>query len=288
MAGGKHFVDLKRDRLIKRLSLVDPVLDDLLQGNLLTQEQYDVVHKQRTSQKKMRQLYSYVTGWGLRDKDLFLSILQKHDQHLIWDLQDKSVSSLVACTAALLGPLPQGTGSGHLVDLHQDNLEQYDVVRSQHTSQEKINILQKHNQSLIRDLQDKRVGSLAICTAALLGTLPQGTAAKPEPGTSETDSSRKQGDPVDNTRSPPSYLTERLTCCICTNVFTDPVTLPCGHSFCMYCVRRHWANQHEREASCPLCAKIYMRKPELIKNHLLCNLVEEYRLEHKDGATNYV
>ncbi|XP_068099871.1 nuclear factor 7, brain-like [Hyperolius riggenbachi] len=95
-----------------------------------------------------------------------------------------------------------------------------------------------------------------------------------------TDLDKKKSPPffpftIFNERLPPPDLTESLTCCICYDIFRNPVTLPCGHSFCMDCVRRHWANQHEREASCPLCAKIYMRKPELIKNHLLCDLVEK-------------
>ncbi|XP_068103267.1 apoptosis-associated speck-like protein containing a CARD [Hyperolius riggenbachi] len=85
---GGHFVDLKRESLIQRMSLVDPVLDALLQESLLMQEQYDIVRSQPTTQEKMRQLYSYVRGWGTRDKDRFLNILQEHNGPLIRDLQD--------------------------------------------------------------------------------------------------------------------------------------------------------------------------------------------------------
>lgn len=44
---------------------------------------------------------------------------------------------------------------------------------------------------------------------------------------------------------------EHLTCSICLDVFTNPVTTVCGHNFCMACIRTH------RDASplskCPLC-----------------------------------
>lgn len=33
-------------------------------------------------------------------------------------------------------------------------------------------------------------------------------------------------------------LQQSLTCTVCTSIFSDPVTLSCGHSFCMNCLRR--------------------------------------------------
>uniref|UniRef100_A0A3B4U4Y2 RING-type domain-containing protein n=1 Tax=Seriola dumerili TaxID=41447 RepID=A0A3B4U4Y2_SERDU len=29
-------------------------------------------------------------------------------------------------------------------------------------------------------------------------------------------------------------------CSICLDVFTNPSTTPCGHSFCMACISRYW------------------------------------------------
>ncbi|MGL5843068.1 MAG: RING finger domain-containing protein, partial [Aeromonas hydrophila] len=33
---------------------------------------------------------------------------------------------------------------------------------------------------------------------------------------------------------------DQLQCPICLDVFTDPVTTPCGHNFCMLCLKKFW------------------------------------------------
>ncbi|KAM3917784.1 uncharacterized protein RB166_016708 isoform 2-T3 [Leptodactylus fuscus] len=82
----KHFVIENRKKLINSITQVDPVLDDLLDKELLTQEQYDIIWKKSTSQDKMRELYSYVRSWGPKDKDTFRLILKKHDPMVIKNL----------------------------------------------------------------------------------------------------------------------------------------------------------------------------------------------------------
>jgi hypothetical protein len=42
---------------------------------------------------------------------------------------------------------------------------------------------------------------------------------------------------------------QALTCPICQDVFVDPVTLTCGHSFDRHCLEAHLATRDE----CPLC-----------------------------------
>lgn len=38
-----------------------------------------------------------------------------------------------------------------------------------------------------------------------------------------------------------SFLSdEQFQCSICLDVFTNPSSTPCGHSFCMSCISRHW------------------------------------------------
>uniref|UniRef100_A0A3B5MKD9 RING-type domain-containing protein n=1 Tax=Xiphophorus couchianus TaxID=32473 RepID=A0A3B5MKD9_9TELE len=47
------------------------------------------------------------------------------------------------------------------------------------------------------------------------------------------------------------FLSEdQFQCSICLDIFTDPVSTPCGHTFCKACLTRHWAGK--RECQCPL------------------------------------
>ncbi|KAM4023808.1 uncharacterized protein ACNLHF_024745 [Anomaloglossus baeobatrachus] len=83
----KHIVNEKRSKLINSVTHVDPVLDDLLEEELLTQEQYGIIRKKGTSQDKMRELYDYVISWGPKDNNRFFSILKKHNPVVIKNLK---------------------------------------------------------------------------------------------------------------------------------------------------------------------------------------------------------
>ncbi|XP_044158980.1 uncharacterized protein LOC122944600 isoform X2 [Bufo gargarizans] len=87
----EHFVNQNRTNLIKLITDVEPVLDDLMEKELLTQEQYDVIGKKETSQAKMRELYRYVRSWqNLKVKNTLLEILKKHNPVVIKNLLGKS------------------------------------------------------------------------------------------------------------------------------------------------------------------------------------------------------
>ncbi|XP_032154487.1 probable E3 ubiquitin-protein ligase TRIML1 [Sapajus apella] len=47
-------------------------------------------------------------------------------------------------------------------------------------------------------------------------------------------------------------LREELTCFICLDYFSSPVTTECGHSFCLMCLLRSW-EEHSTPLSCPEC-----------------------------------
>ena len=51
------------------------------------------------------------------------------------------------------------------------------------------------------------------------------------------------------------YSSRELTCAICRDYFTDPVTIACGHSFCAPCLCLLWEDT-KTPTRCPLCRAV--------------------------------
>ncbi|XP_039888241.1 tripartite motif-containing protein 16-like [Simochromis diagramma] len=68
---------------------------------------------------------------------------------------------------------------------------------------------------------------------------------------------------------------DKLSCSICLQLLKDPVTIPCGHNYCMDCIRKCWDDKEVH--SCPQCRQIFTLKPDLVKNSMLAELVEDVK-----------
>lgn len=68
---------------------------------------------------------------------------------------------------------------------------------------------------------------------------------------------------------------EHFCCCICLDLFTAPVTLPCGHNFCKTCISQHWACSGQQR--CALCKELFNQRPDLRVNTTLAQMTEQLK-----------
>ncbi|KAK7884359.1 hypothetical protein WMY93_027482 [Mugilogobius chulae] len=77
---------------------------------------------------------------------------------------------------------------------------------------------------------------------------------------------------------PSGFDQEAFFCSICLELLKDPVTVPCGHSYCLSCVQGHWDKEDQKKLySCPECRETYSPRPVLKRSTLLFFVVEQLK-----------
>ncbi|XP_073330824.1 E3 ubiquitin-protein ligase TRIM21-like [Pagrus major] len=83
-----------------------------------------------------------------------------------------------------------------------------------------------------------------------------------------------------------AFLSEdQFTCSICLDMFNNPVSTPCGHSFCQDCISSYWDRRRgggegggAKIYQCPLCKESFCKRPELQINRTLKEITERFKI----------
>ncbi|XP_049338729.1 E3 ubiquitin/ISG15 ligase TRIM25-like [Astyanax mexicanus] len=82
-----------------------------------------------------------------------------------------------------------------------------------------------------------------------------------------------------------SVVQDEFSCSVCLDLLKNPVTIPCGHSFCMVCINKCWDEEDQKKIySCPHCRHTFTSRPVVSKNTMLAEVVEKLKKTRLQAA----
>uniref|UniRef100_UPI0009B4D377 tripartite motif-containing protein 47-like n=1 Tax=Monopterus albus TaxID=43700 RepID=UPI0009B4D377 len=135
-----------------------------------------------------------------------------------------------------------------------------------HVPQMKVKVCQSDSRAVVET-------SLCVCVQR---QIQQGSSVLSQPPTQTLCVD------MSGARSPRSE--DQFLCSICLDVFTDPVSTPCGHNYCKICITHHW--HVNVPYKCPMCKKAFKKRPELQVKTFISEMVAEFRREAQQKASS--
>ncbi|KAM4750672.1 E3 ubiquitin/ISG15 ligase TRIM25-like isoform 2-T2 [Anableps anableps] len=74
-----------------------------------------------------------------------------------------------------------------------------------------------------------------------------------------------------------SVTESQFRCPICLDILRDPVSIPCGHTYCMVCISNYWDQAESGQFSCPQCRDVFSPRPVLRRNTVLAEVVDKLK-----------
>ncbi|KAJ7998182.1 hypothetical protein DPEC_G00219940 [Dallia pectoralis] len=71
---------------------------------------------------------------------------------------------------------------------------------------------------------------------------------------------------------------DQFCCSVCLDLLKEPVTIPCGHSYCKSCIESCWDQDDLKGVyNCPQCRQTFTPRPTLRKNNMLAEVVDKLK-----------